>query len=381
MNEPAYRLDLFAVFIFLGIVQAFFLSVFFFFGSNRKVQANIFHGMMLLSMAACMVEIFLMYTGYIVHCIYLVDFSESIAFVIGPAFYLMVLSLIRGRVERKYYWHFITPVAYLLLQVPMLMKGPNVKYNAWIYSYHPDWPYREVFGQSDGRFGITNHATIFILISLAVYGVMGLIQVIKTFRAKKDSWIRPVNPALKMLRIGVFECISISILVLVVKIINPHDTGDHLFAAYCSVMVYLTSFHAMKHSGFFKQANLTEPQKKYKNVLQADVHNNTVERLKEVMENEKPFKQPSFSLPDLAQRLGVSVHVLSQVINESLGKSFFEMAAEYRVQEARRLLKDQPNIKVEEIAEQVGYLSKSSFNTAFKKITGQTPSEFRSSPN
>jgi AraC-like DNA-binding protein len=44
------------------------------------------------------------------------------------------------------------------------------------------------------------------------------------------------------------------------------------------------------------------------------------------------------------------------------------MAAEYRVEEAKRLLKEQTNIKVEEIAEQVGYSSKSSFNTAFKKI-------------
>jgi AraC-like DNA-binding protein len=53
------------------------------------------------------------------------------------------------------------------------------------------------------------------------------------------------------------------------------------------------------------------------------------------------------------------------------------MVAEYRVTEAKKLLKDRPNIKVEEIAEQVGYNSKSSFNTVFKKLTGSTPSEFR----
>jgi AraC-like DNA-binding protein len=72
------------------------------------------------------------------------------------------------------------------------------------------------------------------------------------------------------------------------------------------------------------------------------------------------------------------VHVLSQAINDGLKKSFFEMTAEYRIDEAKRLLKEKPNFKVEEIAESVGYNSKSSFNTAFKKITGQTPSEWRS---
>jgi AraC-like DNA-binding protein len=53
------------------------------------------------------------------------------------------------------------------------------------------------------------------------------------------------------------------------------------------------------------------------------------------------------------------------------------MTAEYRVTEAKKLLRDKPNIKVEEIAEQVGYSSKSSFNTVFKKLTGVTPSEYR----
>lgn len=104
-----------------------------------------------------------------------------------------------------------------------------------------------------------------------------------------------------------------------------------------------------------------------------------LDKLKDVMETEKPFLNSGFSLPDLAQRLGVSVHGLSQSINEGLGKNFFEMVAQYRVEEAKQMLKVQRNIKVEEIAEQVGYNSKSSFNTAFKKFTGMTPSEFRGS--
>jgi YesN/AraC family two-component response regulator len=95
------------------------------------------------------------------------------------------------------------------------------------------------------------------------------------------------------------------------------------------------------------------------------------------MTSKKPFLKSDFSLPELAHQLGTTVHILSQSINEGLGKNFFEMVAEYRVKEAKHLLVDKPNIKVEEIAEQVGYNSKSSFNTAFKKLTGSTPSEYR----
>lgn len=95
------------------------------------------------------------------------------------------------------------------------------------------------------------------------------------------------------------------------------------------------------------------------------------------MTEQKPYLNPSFSLPELADQLHESVHGVSQAINDGLGKNFFELIAGYRVEEAKKLLKEQMNIKVEEIAEQVGYSSKSSFNTAFKKNTGMTPSEFR----
>ncbi|MCG8492199.1 MAG: helix-turn-helix domain-containing protein, partial [Sneathiellales bacterium] len=65
--------------------------------------------------------------------------------------------------------------------------------------------------------------------------------------------------------------------------------------------------------------------------------------------------------------------------NEKLGLSFFELLATYRVEEAKEILNSEMGKKltIEEIAERVGYNSKSAFNTAFKKITSQTPSSFR----
>ena len=57
------------------------------------------------------------------------------------------------------------------------------------------------------------------------------------------------------------------------------------------------------------------------------------------MTETKPFVKPDFSLPELARMLGTSVHTLSQVINDGLGKNFFEMTAEYRVEEAKVVVK------------------------------------------
>jgi AraC-like DNA-binding protein len=371
-----YRIDLFAVFIFLGIVQAIFLSYFFLTGANRKVQANLFQGILLLAIAFNNIEIFLMYTGYIVTCLYLVDFSEPIAFAIGPALYLLTRSRAVGKVERKHLLHFITPFVYLILVFPFFLSSEDYRYNGYMGAYHPEGPFRNTH-ESDPRNWITHHATEFILSSLFIYIVLSCIEITKAFRNKAESFWKTSNPILVLLRNEVIVIAGLFVMIIVVKLLNRNDTGDHLFAACISLSVYLTSFQLIKNSGFFKQATLDDTAKYKSSTLSSDQKENILSRLKHVMEIEKPFLNPTFSLPDLANKLKISVHQLSQAINEGLNKSFFELTAEYRVSEAKRLLKDQPNIKIEEIAEQVGYNSKSSFNTVFKKITGKTPSEFR----
>ena len=98
-------------------------------------------------------------------------------------------------------------------------------------------------------------------------------------------------------------------------------------------------------------------------------------------ERTKFYLQHSASLAGLAKQLGTTPHSLSQVLNESLGKSFFEYLGQLRIDEARILLADPAlsHVKIEEIAERCGYLSKSAFNAAFKKYSGTTPGEFRKS--
>jgi len=377
-----YRIDLFAIFIFLGIVQAIFLSFFFLTGENRKTQANFFHGILLLAIAFNSVEIFIMYTGYIVKCLYLVDFSEPIALAIGPALYLMVRARARGEVQRVHYLHFVIPVVYFLMLIPFFLTTEDYKYNSYIGAYHPDLDYREVHLASDPRWNwIVHHPTELILLSLFVYVILSSVEISKAFKRKGESFWKATNSILVLLRSEVVVSASLIVLIFIVKLFNKNDTGDHLFAAYISLTVYLTSFRVIRNSGFFKQASLTDTSKYKTSTLSTEQKEIILSKLKQLMENEKPFLNPSFSLPDLADKLRISIHQLSQAINEGLSKTFFELVAEYRVGEAKHLLIDQPNIKIEEIAEQVGYNSKSSFNTVFKKITGKTPSEFRTQIN
>src|SRR5687768_16421448 len=177
-----YRIDLFAVFIFLGIVQGIFLSVFFLSSEHRKAKSNLFQGLMLVCIVACITEIFLMYTGYIVHAFYLVDFSEAFGMAIGPCFYLMVISLTKGKLDKKHYLHLVFPVIYFFLELPFLVLPEDAKYNAWINSYHPDWEFRDYDYPYDPRmFWVTDRCTEISLISLGLYSVLGLIEIYKVF--------------------------------------------------------------------------------------------------------------------------------------------------------------------------------------------------------
>jgi AraC-like DNA-binding protein len=374
-----YRIDLFAIFIFLGIVQAVFLSVFFLSKENRNVSSSVFFGVLLLSMAACNLEILLMYTGYIINFLHLVDFSEPVAFLIGPSFYLMVRTQSRGKVHKADYLHFAFALVYLILVIPFFMLPKDVKFNSWVQSYGMDLPFRSYdYEGSDPRaFWVTDHHTVLVIASIIAYGLLSLWEVVRIFRQKKESFFRTKHPVLKNFRVGTIQISLTILLTLLVKAFHPNDTGDHIFAAYMAIAIYITSFRVMRSSGFFKAPALTEADRYRNSQLAPDLQNSVLQKLKKIMMEEKPFLSPEFSLPELAEKIGTTVHVLSQVINSGLGKSFFEMTAEYRVEEAKSRLVRQKNIKVEEIAEQVGYNSKSSFNTAFKKITGVTPSEFR----
>ncbi|MBS1487039.1 MAG: AraC family transcriptional regulator [Bacteroidetes bacterium] len=374
----AYKIDLFAIFIFLGIVQALFLSFFFFSGANRKIPANIYQGMVVLAMAACTFEILLCYTGYIINCLWLVDFSEWIAFLIAPSFYLMLVSFVRGRPSSKSYWHFAVAAIWLLMQIPFFLQPADVKFNAWIGAYHTPGL---VFRETHEHFFKPSHHSDFVLIHLAIYAVLGLLLIIKIFHRRQQSFWLTKLPALVRLRATVVQAIIVIVLIFIVKLLNRDDMGDHLFAAYMTVPIYLISFQVIRESGFFRKASLIEPEKYKTSSLTPDLQQQLVKKLNNLMGERKPFLRPDFSLPELAGQMNLTVHQLSQVINDGVGKSFFELTAEYRIDEAKRLLREKPNIKIEEIAEEVGYNSKSSFNTAFKKLTGHTPGEWRAARN
>ena len=95
------------------------------------------------------------------------------------------------------------------------------------------------------------------------------------------------------------------------------------------------------------------------------------------VETEKPFLDPDLSLAALSDQVAMTPREVSELLNQSLGQHFFDFINSHRVTHAQGLLSAAPKQSVLQILHESGFNSKSSFNTAFKKHSGMTPSIFR----
>ncbi|KPF68667.1 hypothetical protein IP84_08425 [beta proteobacterium AAP99] len=102
-------------------------------------------------------------------------------------------------------------------------------------------------------------------------------------------------------------------------------------------------------------------------------------RLDELLATERPYLDNDLSLAALAQMLQTSTHHLSYVLNQRLGQSFYDLINERRVREVQRCLRDPAyaSQSILEIALDSGFSSKATFNAAFRKHAGTTPSAYR----
>ena len=93
---------------------------------------------------------------------------------------------------------------------------------------------------------------------------------------------------------------------------------------------------------------------------------------------EKPYLNPDFQLMDLRQVLPLNRTYLSQLINAQYGCSFYQWVNDLRIEEAKRLMTEQPEMTIEEVSKQCGFSYRRNFSRTFVEITGMTPSEWRS---
>jgi AraC-like DNA-binding protein len=381
------NLNALSVFIFIGVCQGFILSFFFIIKSSSNIKANLYQGLLLLSLALLMLEQFLNLTGYIIKVLPITNYSEPLNFTLGPLLYLFVKRSTDQSGSKKDWIHFIVFFLYLGYMCLDFIQSNDFKYNSYVNSYHPDWPLLKAQAiLPNDPLGIKNWVNLTTAVQLIVYISLAVRHLVKTLSQSGGSIFRTDDEILKPLRNMIFHFMIVIAIFIIVKICFKGDTGDYFIGFYVSIIFLITTFRVMNDSTYFdrstsfmdisigkyRKSSLTESGK-------LKILNDIILELK----TRHYFSDNLASLSELAKKIGESPHHVSQVINEKLNKSFFELLASYRVEEAKRILSDNKNdnLTIEEISEMVGYNSKTAFNNAFKKLTGKTPSEFRKSIN
>ena len=155
------------------------------------------------------------------------------------------------------------------------------------------------------------------------------------------------------------------------------------------IATYILSYFALRQSeifafdakerveiqGIIEEQNAPQKQERLSENVLISLKN----RLLDLMQNEKIHLEDDLNLPKLAQKMAISTHDLSYLLNEGFGKSFFQFINDYRIEEAKKLLASEKHdhLNMVGIAYAAGFSSKTTFYTAFKKATNQSPSEFQ----
>lgn len=117
---------------------------------------------------------------------------------------------------------------------------------------------------------------------------------------------------------------------------------------------------------------------KYKtSTLDVERAESTVSQLLILLEKDKVFLEPRLNLKSLAKMLRIHPNHLSRIINEKFAMSYNDFINKWRIEEAKSLLARDKSKNILEILYETGFYSKSVFNTAFRKFTGMTPSQYR----
>jgi AraC-like DNA-binding protein len=134
-------------------------------------------------------------------------------------------------------------------------------------------------------------------------------------------------------------------------------------------------------SGVITQNELNEKEKYSGSSLSQTDLKDHMNRAEDHMKERQRYLDSQLTIADLSNELNIPSKILSQVINEGFSCNFFDFVNRFRVEAARSLFEDQTDeeLTIQEVMYDSGFNSKSSFNTAFKKFTNLTPTQFKNS--
>ena len=359
-----------------------FISVFLFTSDKGKRISNILIGCFFLALYLNLADSFLLLKQVYFQYPEWALWGSDILVLCGPLIYFYTQSVIYKD------FHFTKRRAFHFLPFIILFLITEVSY----LSAGHDMQIKILRGIIERKIP----ATVYVLsFAMYVYFFAYLFAAAKVVRqyetAASDQYSDSQKVTLGWLKTIIYFFLSLMLLSVVNVLLsfqamkNAYFIGLAIMILLLLLFIIFALFKALHNPGFFSVCNEKEIEEaaypdKHALLQMPDREKQAIlGQLQQHMQSQKPYLEPDLTLEDLAGQIVIKPKLLSQVINELLQKNFFLFINHYRIEEAKRLL-DNPKdkkITVLEVMYQVGFNSKSSFNTLFKKETGITPSEFK----
>ena len=377
----------------LGAAQGVFLALAIFNTRGGDVRAHRILGLMTFLFAMDLGEEFLYQIGFFESVPDLLHVLAPIDLLYGPLIFLYVLQLTssvnKGSAKRNY-WHFLPVLAGIVMLLPFFLMDGSEKLG-----------FTEALRKGSVMENNTPHAlliqigfTLFMLgtiVQLGLYLLFSIKRLITHSIRIRDEFsdIDKINLAwLRNLLLG-SSCIYLFYLSdqFFPDLMGMNILGD-LITVLAVLMIYTMGYLGLRQPEIFTrtlQQTATEGsvdpvEEKYRRSgLDRETSRIFLNELTSHMETIKPYLEGELVLSHLAQQLGISANYLSQIINEQLEVNFYDFINGYRVEEAKRLMGNagQQKLNILNIALDSGFNSKSAFYTAFKKATSMTPTQYR----
>jgi AraC-like DNA-binding protein len=384
--------DFFNIFLLLSSAQGFFLALLIF-HKHSRLFANRFLGSMLLFYSFILLNLFLGETGILYRYPLLLIIQFGLPFFIGPLHYLYARYLTHSYSRfQKYDWlHFLAFVIYEIYFILRLGADSSAIMTAM---------------QNFETVGLSIDSIIFnwlILLQGSIYLLLTLV-LLKKYSGK----IKVVFSNIEKVRLTWLRNITYLTLLVILSFLIENllllagiNFSDYFsFTSFlAAAAVYTMGYLGLLKSEIFKrpevadsisqmsilaeqtpiQKNSSAVPKYQKSGLSQEKAQIYLQQLQQLMERSKVYTDSDLTLTQLAERLSITPHNLSEIINTRLQQNFFDFINTYRLEQVKRDLADptKKHLKILSIAFDAGFNSKAAFNTIFKKATQLTPSEYR----
>lgn len=329
---------------------------------RKRENYNLF--LLFMLMGIILLQFYAIVSGEILVNPFLISYHATLFFIFCPVLYyaLYAVSMPDRGFPHRFYLYFIPAMIAFCYDTFFIFQPHEFKI----------WLIIQFFsGMNAASVIFFRILTIGVIVQILVYNIWLIIILYPAFRGDGDKYI-PYTTLL-------FSLLSAGSAALAIPGYLYGKSESIMYCgvstSICIILLYLTS---VRYPDFLQLLSQRVKKGIYSRSLLKGINVPLVmKNLEKIMRDDRIWDNDKLTLSETAAMLNITQHQLSQLLNEKLSMNFNAYVNSFRIDEAKRLLVDQPDKTVLYIAYEVGFNSKSSFYESFTKLTGFTPLEYR----